>query len=55
MWIGIVSGALAVIAIMYATGQVQTHARRRWFVIGMGLLIALLVILVFPRLAGGSN
>ena len=52
LWIGIISGALAVIAIMYAAGQVKTHAQRRWVVIGMTLLIILIILLIAPRLAG---
>jgi len=55
LWIGVISGALAVVAIMYATGQVKTHVRRRWFVIGVTLLIALIAILVFPRWAEGED
>jgi hypothetical protein len=43
------------VAIMYATGQVKTHVRRRWFFIGVTLLIILISILVFPPWAGSAQ
>lgn len=39
------------LAVLYAAGQIKTTARRRWFVIGVGLLVALVAVLLLPRVA----